>query len=41
MNTHIASRSNTQNSQSLNLRAQTVLGLLICLAGLLILLSRW
>ena len=37
MNTHIESRRN----QSMNLRAQTVLGLLICLAGLLVLLSRW
>ena len=41
MNTHIASRRHTQNTHTLNLRAQTLLGLLICLAGLLILLSRW
>ena len=38
MNTQIESR---RNALSLNLRAQTVLGLLICLAGLLVLLSRW
>ena len=38
MNTHIESR---RKAQSLNLRAQTVLGLLISLAGLLVLLSRW
>ena len=38
MHTHIESRRNTQ---SMNLRAQTVQGLLICLAGLLVLLSRW
>ena len=38
MNTHIESR---RNAQSMSLRAQTVLGLLICLAGLLVLLSRW
>ena len=41
MNTPIAARRHTQNTPGLNLRARTVLGLLICLAGLLILLSRW
>ena len=38
MNTHIESR---RKAQSLSLRAQPVLGMLICVAGLLVLLSRW
>ncbi len=38
MNSHIESPS---HAQTLSLRAQTALGLLICLGGLLVLLSRW
>ena len=38
MNSYIESPVNTQ---TLSLRAQTALGLLICLGGLLVLLSRW
>lgn len=38
MNSHIESPS---QAQTLSLRAQTALGLLICLGGLLVLLSRW